>query len=82
MSTVVDTNPAVRPGAHPAERGHANLGLRCVLDAEIEALKTRLQKKSADAAVARGPARADQDRQVAWLRFSLAKLQARRDALG
>ena len=82
MSTVVVTNPVVKPGACPAERDHANLGLRCVLDAEIEALKARLQKKSADAAAARGPARADQDRQVGWLRDSLAKLQARRDALG
>ncbi len=77
MSTLVLTDPVIQP----AQRDHANLALRCVLDAEIEALKARLRQRSAKAAAAWGLARADLDRQVGWLRDSMAKLQARRNAL-
>ena len=81
MNTVVLTDSATEPTSCPAQRDAANLALRCVLDAEIEALKGRLRQGSANAGVACGLARADWDRQVGWLRDSLAKLQARRDAL-
>ena len=81
MSTLVLTDPVRRPSQCPAQRDHANLALRCVLDAEIEALKARLGQRSANDAVAGGLARAGEDSQVGWLRDSLAKLQARRDAL-
>ena len=60
---------------------HANRALGCVLDAEIEALKSRLLQRSANAAVACGLTRADRDRQIDWLRESLTKVQARRGAL-
>lgn len=81
MSTLVLTDPLIQPVQSPADRDHANLALRCVLDAEIEALTGRLLQPSANAAVACGLARADRDRQVGWLRESMAKLQARRGAL-
>jgi hypothetical protein len=81
MSTLVLTDPHIQPVQCPAQRDHANLALRCVLDAEIEALKARLRRRSANAAVARGLARADLVRQIGWLRDSVGKLQARRDAL-
>ena len=77
MSTPVLTQPVIQP----VQRDHANVALRCVLDAEIEGLKARLRQRSANAAVACGLARADLDRQLGWLRDSVAKLQARRDAL-
>ena len=82
MNTLVLTDSVVlQPVACPVQGDHANHALRCVLDAEIEALKGRLRQGSANAAVARGLARADWDRQVGWLRDSMAKLQARRGAL-
>ena len=81
MNTVVLTYSATEPTSCPAQRDAANLALRCVLDAEIEALRGRLRQRSADAAVASGQARADRECKVEWLRDSLAKLQARRDAL-
>ena len=81
MKTLV-TDSVSGPTSCPAHRDAANLALRCVLDAEIEALKGRLRQRSSDAAVASGPARADRECQVDWLRDSLAKLEARRDALG
>jgi hypothetical protein len=81
MSTLVLTDPLIQPVACPPQRDHASLALRAVLDVEIEALKARLRQRSANAAVARGLARADLVRQVGWLRDSVAKLQARRDAL-
>ena len=81
MNTLVLTDSVVQPVPRPAQRDHANHALRCVLDAEIEALKGRLRQGSANAAVACDLARADWDRQVGWLRDSLAKLQARRGAL-
>jgi hypothetical protein len=81
MSTLVLADPVVQPVQGPARRDHANLALRCVLDAEIEALTGRLLHRSANVAIACGLARADLDRQVGWLRDSMAKLQARRGAL-
>ena len=81
MSTHVLTDPATEPVVCPEQRDQGNLALRRVLDAEIEAVKVRLRQRSADAAVACGPARADQDCKIGWLQDSLAKLQARRDAL-
>jgi hypothetical protein len=81
MSTLVLTDPVIEPVQCPAQRDQANLALRRVLDAEIEALTARLRQRSADAAVASGLARADLDRQAGWLQDSVAKLQARRDAL-
>jgi hypothetical protein len=81
MSTLVLTNPAIQPVQCSAQRDHANHALRCVLDAEIEALEGRLLQRSATAAAARGPARAEHDRQVGWLQDGMAKLQARRGAL-
>ena len=81
MSTLVLTDPVRRLSQCPAQRDHANLALRYVLDAEIEALKARLLRRSANGAVDRGPARADGDDQIGWLQDSLAKVQARRDAL-
>jgi hypothetical protein len=71
----------VQPVQCRAQRDYANRALGCVLDAEIEALMARLRRRSANAAAAWGLARADLDRQVGWLRDSVAKLQARRDAL-
>jgi hypothetical protein len=82
MSTLVPTDPLIQPVQCPAPRDHANLALLAVLDAEIEALKARLRQWSANAAVARGLARADLVWQVGWLRDSMAKLQSRRDGLG
>jgi hypothetical protein len=81
MSTLVLTDPAIQPVQCPAPLDHANLALRCVLDAEIEALTGRLLQRSAKTAVAGGLARDDRDRQVGWLRDSMAKLQARRGEL-
>lgn len=78
MSTLVLTHPVIQPVTCPAQRDQANLALRCVLDAEIEALKARLRRRSASAPF---DARADLDRQFGWLLDSVAKLQARRDAL-
>jgi len=81
MSTLVLADPAIQPVQCPAGRDHANLALLRVLDAEIEALTGRLRQRSADVAIACGLARADQIRQVDWLRQSMAKLQVRRGAL-
>jgi len=80
MSTIVLADPVIQPVPSPEQRDHAKLALRCVLDAEIEALKGRLRQRSANAAVAFGLARVDRDRQIGWLRDSLAKLQTRRSA--
>jgi len=82
MSTLVLTDPIVQPAPCPAQRDQANIALRCVLDAEIEALKARLRQRSATAGAASGPRGDDMDQQLGWLRDSVAKLQARRDALG
>ena len=82
MRAVVLTVHDAQPAPTPGQQGHANLALRCVLDAEIEALKSRLGRRSANAALACGLARADRDPQADWLQASLAKLQARRGALG
>lgn len=82
MSTHVLTDPVIQPEQCPAQRDHANLALLSVLDAEIEALQGGVLRRSAIAAVACGLARADRDRQIGWLRDSMAKLQARRGALG
>jgi len=76
---VDDVRP--HPLPRPGQADHANFALRCVLDAEIEALRSCLLQRSARAAVASGPARVDLDRQVGWLRAGLAKLQTHRDAL-
>ena len=81
MSTLVRTDPVITSVEAPAGRNHANLALRYVLDAEIEALTGRLLQRSANVAIACGLARAERDRQVGWLRDSMAKLQARRGAL-
>lgn len=81
MSTLVLTDPVIQPVHCPPQRDHANLALRCVLDAEIEAVRGRLLQRSTNAAVACGLARADRDRQIGWLRDSMAKLQARRGVL-
>jgi hypothetical protein len=81
MSTLVHTDQVIQPAQCPPQRDLAELALLCVLDAEIEALKGRLLKRSPSAAVACGLARADRERQVGWLRDSMAKLQARRGAL-
>ena len=81
MSTLVPIGPAIQPVQLSPQRDRANLALLCVLDEEITALNGRLLQRSSNAAVAFGLARADQDRQVGWLRDSLAKLQARRGAL-
>ena len=81
MSTVVLPDPVVQPVPPPAQRHHANLALRFVLDAEIEALKARHLQRSANAQLDRGLTRADLDRQLGWLLDSVAKLQVRRDAL-
>ena len=81
MSTLVLTDPVIQPVQEPAGRDHANLALLRVLDAEIEALTGRLLQRSANVAIACGLARAERDRQVAWLRDSMAKLQARRGVL-
>ena len=82
MSALVFTDSVIQPVQSPPQRDHASIALRRVLDAEIEALKVRLQQRSTIVAVACGLARADRDRQVGWLRDSMAKLQARRGALG
>jgi uncharacterized small protein (DUF1192 family) len=81
MSTLVLTQPVIQPVPSPTQRDHASLALLCVLDAEIEALKARLWQRSANAPSAGGLAQADLDRQFGWLQDSVAKLQARRDAL-
>ena len=80
MKTLVLTDQVIQPVQFPTQPDHANLALRSVLDAEIEALSVRLQQLSAIAATACGLARADRDRQLGWLRNSMAKLQARRGA--
>lgn len=82
MSALVLTDSVIQPVQSPPQRDHGNIALRRVLDAEIEALKVRLHQRSTNAAVACGLARADRDRQVGWLRDSMAKLLARRGALG
>ena len=81
MSSIVLSDPVIQSVSCPAQRHQANLALRCVLDAEIEGLKARLRQRSANAAAGCDQARADWDRQIGWLRDSLAKLQARRLAL-
>jgi hypothetical protein len=81
MSTLVRTDPLLQPLRCPTQRDHADLALGRILDAEIDALKARLRQRSANAAVVWGLARADLDRQIGWLLDSMAKLQARRDAL-
>ena len=81
MSPLVLTDQIVQPAPCPAQRDHANLALRCVLDAEIEALKARLRQRSTTAAAPGDLPRDDLDPQLGWLRDSVAKLQARRDAL-
>jgi hypothetical protein len=81
MSTLFLIDQVTEPVRRPAQRDQANLALRCVLDAEIESLKGRFLQRSANAAASCGLARADLDRQFDWLRASVAKLQARRDAL-
>jgi hypothetical protein len=82
MSTLVLTDPVIQPVQCSAQRDHANLALRSVLDAEIEALTGRFLQRTATAEVACGLDRADRDRQIGWLRDSMAQLQARRRALG
>jgi hypothetical protein len=81
MSRPVLPDPLVQSERRLTQQEQANLALGRILDAEIDALKARLWQRSADAAVVWGLARADLDRQVSWLRDSLAKVQARRDAL-
>jgi hypothetical protein len=81
MTTLVLTDPLIQPEQRRAQRDHASFALRCVLEAKIEALDVRLRQRCAIAAVASGRARTDLERQVGWLRDSMAKLQARRDAL-
>ena len=81
MSALVLIDPVIEPVQCQAQRDQARLALRCVLDAEIESLKARLRQRSGNAAASCGLARADLDRQFDWLRDSVAKLQARRDAL-
>jgi len=81
MSTLFLADALNQPLNRRAQHDQANSALRRVLDAEIEALEARLRQRSAIAAVTNGSVRADLDQQVAWLRDSLAKLQARRDAL-
>ena len=82
MNTLVLTDPIVQPAPCPTQRDHANIALRCVLDAEIEALKARLRQRSAAAGATSRLPGDDRDQQFGWLRDSVAKLQARRDALG
>lgn len=79
--TLVLTDPLAQPLKTPARQGHANLALLCILDAEIEALRSRIRQRSANAAVVFSLGRADLDRQGGWLHDSLARLQTRRDAL-
>ena len=81
MSTLGLVGQMVQPVSYPVQRDHANRALRCVLDAEIEGLKARLQQRYANAGIGSGVAGVDWDRQVGWLRDSMAKLQARRGAL-
>jgi hypothetical protein len=81
MCPLAHTDPVIQAVVCPAQQDQANLALRCVLDAEIEALKDRLRQRSAEVAVPCGLAQADQDCQTGWLQDSLTKLQARRDAL-
>lgn len=81
MSTLFLADQVVQPVPGSAQRNCANLALGGVLDAEIAGLKARLRRRSADAADAGEVARADLDRQVRWLRESVAKLQARRAEL-
>ena len=78
MSTQALTHLAAQPATFATQRPQADLALRRVLDAEIEALTARLAQWSANAPLG---ARADLDRRHGWLRDSVAKLQARRDAL-
>ena len=81
MSTLVLTDPTAQPAPCAAARDHANLALRRVLDAEIEALRARLRQRSTTAGASSGLPPDDLDPQLGWLRDSVAKLQARRDAL-
>ena len=81
MSTLVLADPVTQTAPCHAHQHHANRALRSVLDAEIEGLTGRLRQRTANAAVACGLAPADRDRRATWLQDSLAKLQARRDAL-
>jgi uncharacterized small protein (DUF1192 family) len=81
LGTLVLTGPVIAPVQVPTRREHSNLALGSILDAEIEALKARLVRRSANASMVWGLARADLDPQVGWLRDSLAKLQARRNTL-
>ena len=81
LSTLVLTDQVIQRVQRPPRRDYADLALRRVLDAEIEALTDRLLQRSANVATACGLARADRDRQIGWLKDSMAKLQARRGAL-
>lgn len=81
MRTHVLSRPVIQPVPSPAQRDQANLALLRILDAEIEALEARLLQRSANAPFARRLDQADLARQLGWLRDSVAKLQARRDAL-
>lgn len=80
MSTLVLTDPLIPPEKRHPQSEHASFALRCVLEAEIEALEARLRQRCAIAAVACGLARTDLEQQVGWLRDSVARLQARRNA--
>ena len=81
MGTFVLGDPLIHPVCCPAQQDNANLALVCILDAEIEALRARLGRRVANAALVAGPARAELDQQAGWLQESVDKLQARRDAL-
>ena len=82
MRRLVVSGEGDRSMPRAAQADHANVALRGVLDAEIGALKGRLQQRSARPAVENCVlAQADLDRQLSWLREGLTKLETRRDAL-
>lgn len=81
MCTLVLSDPIIQPVSLPVRLDHGDLALVCVLDAEINALKARLGRRCANAALVSGQARAELDQQAGWLQDGLDKLQARRDAL-
>ena len=76
MSTLVVTDPTVQPAPCHAQRDHANLALRRVLDAEIEALKARLRQRSTTAGASSGLPRDDLDPQLGWLRDSVGSCRS------
>jgi hypothetical protein len=82
VSTFVHIDPLIQRMPDPAHRDQADFALRCVLDAEIEALNARLEQGSENVAAVCGLARADLDRAGDWLRDSVTKLQDRRNSLG